>query len=98
MDKNRKKTGGRTTGTPNKVTSELRTRIQDFINDNFKYIESDFEKLDPRDRANLIIKLMEYVLPKQRQIEDTTLGQLFAMTPEQREQRIKELQNNLGNE
>ena len=87
---------GRPKGTPNKVTTELRVRISEFLEKNFETIETDFEKLEPRERAQLYIKLIEYVIPKMRTFEETTLSQLYQMTPEQREKRIKELEKTLS--
>jgi hypothetical protein len=89
---------GRPKGTPNKITGELRVRISEFLEKNFETIETDFEKLEPKERAQLYVKLIEYVIPKMRTFEETTLSQLYAMTPEQREQRIKELESILKNE
>ena len=87
---------GRPKGTPNRVTTELRVKISEFLEKNFETIETDFEKLEPRERAQLYVKLIEYVIPKMRTFEETTLSQLYQMTPEQREKRIKELEKTLS--
>jgi chemotaxis regulatin CheY-phosphate phosphatase CheZ len=87
---------GRPKGTPNKITGELRANIQTFLDANFETIIQAFETLDARDKLNYFVKLLEYAIPKQRQIEDTTLAQLFAMTPEQRAERIKEIEKTLN--
>jgi hypothetical protein len=42
------KTGGRTAGTPNKTTKEMRELITDL---SYKYLASDLESLEPRERA-----------------------------------------------
>lgn len=62
------KTGGRKTGTPNKVTSELKTWIQELIDGNRKKFETDLKGLDPKDRLVILEKLMQYVVPKQQSI------------------------------
>jgi hypothetical protein len=90
------KTGGRNKGTPNKVTADLRANIQAFLDANFETIIQAFETLDNRDKLNYFVKLLEYAIPKQRQIEDTTISQLFAMTPEQRAERIKEIEGTIN--
>lgn len=90
------KTGGRQTGTPNKVTADLRANIQTFLDANFSTFIQAFDKADDKDKMLYFVKLLEYAIPKQRQIEDTTLAQLFAMTPEQRAERIKEIENTLN--
>ena len=61
------KTGGRKAGTPNKVTSDLRGRIEQLVNDQFDSIKADLEALDPKDRIAAYQRFIEYVLPKQRE-------------------------------
>ena len=61
------KTGGRTAGTPNKVTSDLKSRIAALIDERFDAISSDLELLEPKDRVTAYLKFLEYVLPKQRE-------------------------------
>lgn len=97
MNKSRSKTGGRIKGTPNKVTADLRAKIQAFLDVNFDTMEAEFDNLEVKDKFNFYIKLIEFAIPKQRQIEDTTLAQLLAMTPEQRDARIKEIQEKINN-
>ncbi len=59
-----KKTGGRTKGTPNEVTKELRERVSNFLSDNWSLIESDFKKLAPKDRIVFYERILSYGLPK----------------------------------
>ncbi len=96
MKKSTNNPNGRPKGTPNKVTNELRVRISNFLEKNFDKVEQDFDELDPYQRVQFYTKLIEYVIPKMRTFEETTLSQLYAMTPEQREKRIKELENTLS--
>jgi hypothetical protein len=58
------KTGGRTAGTPNKLTKELRTVLKDFIFDELEALPAKLDELDTKDRIEIIIKIMPYVLPK----------------------------------
>jgi len=58
------KTGGREQGTPNKLTSDLRERISDFLNDNWELIEIDFKALQPDKRIMIFEKLLQYSLPR----------------------------------
>lgn len=62
-----KKTGGRTAGTPNKATGDLKGRIAALIDEQFDTIAADLDVLEPKDRITAYLKLMEYILPKQRE-------------------------------
>jgi len=63
------KTGGRSKGTPNKATQELREALNDFIESNIERIKTDFESLEPKDRVKLFSELLQYVLPKYQAIQ-----------------------------
>ena len=58
---------GRQKGTPNKSTTNLKFSIQQIVERQFETLESDLEGLDSRDKINFVLKLIEYVLPKQRE-------------------------------
>lgn len=62
--KGSEKTGGRTKGTPNRVTISLRTFVANLIDDNRRQIKKDLKSLKPKERLVLLEKLMQYVLPK----------------------------------
>jgi hypothetical protein len=59
-----KKTGGREQGTPNRLTKELRAVLKDLLFEELKNIPEQFTKLEPKDRLDLLIKLLPFVLPK----------------------------------
>lgn len=61
------KTGGRQKGTPNRLTTDLKSRIAEVVENGFEAIESDLEALEAKDRINAYLKLLEYVMPKQRE-------------------------------
>jgi hypothetical protein len=60
----RVKTGGRTAGTENKTTKEIRAVLKELINDELLNIETLLCELQPKERLELVIKLMPFVLPK----------------------------------
>jgi hypothetical protein len=62
--KGQKKTGGRTKGTPNRVTSDLRTWINDLLNKNRATFEADLQRLEPQQRLLLLLKLLDFAVPK----------------------------------
>jgi hypothetical protein len=59
-----KKTGGRAAGTPNKLTSELRTTLKGIIAGELEALPQTFEQLPAKERLELLIKLLPYCLPK----------------------------------
>ena len=65
----RKKTGGRSLGTGNKVSSELKTWIKELIDNNRQTVEADLKELEPKDRITIIEKFISYVIPKQKAID-----------------------------
>ncbi|RKD92521.1 hypothetical protein [Mangrovibacterium diazotrophicum] len=58
------KTGGRTKGTPNKLTGSLKEMIHQAITDEIETLPELLIKLEPKEKADFIIKLMPYVLPR----------------------------------
>jgi hypothetical protein len=58
------KTGGRQAGTPNRLTNELRATLKDILAKEYTGIPVLLEKLEPKDRLDMIVKLSIYVLPK----------------------------------
>jgi hypothetical protein len=59
-----KKTGGRIAGTPNKLTSELRTTLKEIIAGELDALPQTFEKLPAKERLELLVKMLPYCLPK----------------------------------
>jgi hypothetical protein len=66
-----KKTGGRTSGTPNKVTSELRKTLKGIIAAELDALPQTLGELPPRERLELLIKLLPFCMPKVNQISGT---------------------------
>ncbi|AEI51204.1 hypothetical protein [Runella slithyformis] len=58
------KTGGRTKGTPNRLTKEIRAVLKDVIGQQLESMPDILETLQPKEKLEFIIKLMPYVLPK----------------------------------
>lgn len=88
--KKRKKYGGRKKGTPNKDTRELRERLSDLIDMNFNKLQTDLDNLDPKERVNTVIKLLDFALPKLRSIENKV--DFMQLSDEQIDQIIKEIE------
>ena len=62
------KTGGRMLGTPNKLTKEIRIVLKNLLAKEIENLPDVLEQLEPRERADLLIKLIPYVLPKVKEI------------------------------
>ena len=58
------KYGGRQKGTPNKLTKEIRTVLKDLIFEELAEIKEHLDSLEPKQRIEIVIKLIPYVLPK----------------------------------
>ncbi len=64
MKAKREKTGGRVQGVPNKLSGDLRSKIQQIINDNIESVQFDLDQLEPMQRLQIIEKLISYCVPK----------------------------------
>ena len=85
---------GRPVGTQNKVTTDLRQSINDFLNDNWEQVKKDFEQLTPKDRLLFIEKLFKYSIPT---LQATSLNTSFdRLTDEQLNEIINRLTNNIN--
>ena len=72
FEKGHKKQGGRSKGTPNKTTAEIRENVKTLIEMNLPkmqdWIDATAEE-NPSKAIDIIIKLTDYVLPKLKSIE-----------------------------
>lgn len=67
-----KKYGGRQKGTPNRITKELRSVLKYVLYQELEQIQEHLETLNSKERVELLIKLMPYILPKVTSISHTT--------------------------
>jgi hypothetical protein len=68
------KTGGRTAGTLNKTTSEIREHYQNLVSNNLEQLDNDLKSLEPLQRLKMIIELSKFVVPTLKATELTTTG------------------------
>jgi hypothetical protein len=59
-----KKYGGREAGTPNRLTKELRAALKNILHQEIELLPDHFDKLEPKDRLELLVKLLPFALPK----------------------------------
>ena len=59
-----KKFGGREVGTPNRLTKELRTVLKEIVFKELEQLHDTMQSLEPKDKLELLIKILPFVLPK----------------------------------
>lgn len=59
---------GRPKGTPNKATAELKELIKTFVENEIEEVENLLIELTPKERLDILCKLLPYVLPKQTEL------------------------------
>ena len=84
---------GRTKGTPNRTTKQLRECITDFLDNNFQRLEKDFDLLTPRDRIKFYCDLLQYGLPKLQTVQLET--DFDRLTDTELDNIINELKSNI---
>ena len=65
----RKKTGGRSEGTPNKATASIREAFKNMIEDNLELIREDLASLKPIERLKVITDLAKFCVPTLKSID-----------------------------
>ena len=65
------KTGGRQKGTPNRLTKEIRNVLKDFVHKEMQLLPDHFETLQNEARIQLLIKIIPFVLPREKQVSHT---------------------------
>lgn len=66
------KTGGRTKGTPNRVTADLKKWICDIIDGSSEQFMIDIVQMDSAERVRTILSLINYIIPKQGSFNSET--------------------------
>lgn len=64
MKGNTNNPNGRPKGTANKITTSLRGKIDDLLNENWHTVQSDLNSLEPKDRLMFLEKLLSFAVPK----------------------------------
>jgi hypothetical protein len=69
MEEKSKRIGGRGKGTRNRTTVQTKAIIQKIVNDEIDGLPTLLDKLKPVDRANVVCKLIAYLVPKQSSVQ-----------------------------
>ncbi|NID11552.1 hypothetical protein [Fibrivirga algicola] len=72
----RAKTGGRTAGTPNHATKELREKLQGILQTTIDELPDTLAEMGPNDRAKLLTALLPYILPKLTTVDITAQAEI----------------------
>ena len=67
--KGSEKTGGRKKGTPNKVSADVRSAVADIVSGHLDMVAHDLRLLAPKERIDVVVKLLPFVIPKQTDID-----------------------------
>jgi hypothetical protein len=92
---------GRPKGAGNKVSAQQREYLRDLLLTNKEKLETEMQKLNGRSYVLTYIALMQYILPKPSTAELKEVPKLeeyIAMTLEERQATIEEIQESIQNE
>lgn len=64
------RSGGREKGTANKITTELRSMISDFLTNEWESVMTDFKQLQPKERLIFYERLLQYCIPKNSKVDN----------------------------
>jgi hypothetical protein len=64
----RNKTGGRTAGTPNKITADIRESLRNFVESNILTVQQNFDALEPKDKLKFLSDILPFILPKMQSV------------------------------
>ena len=70
------KKGGRSKGTPNRLTSEFRVLLKSILYEEVERIPEYLKSLEPKEKLEAVIKLLNYSVPKVKPI-DSSDGEPF---------------------
>jgi hypothetical protein len=80
---------GRPKGVKNKSTDQLRQTLNEFIDKNISGLQSDFDKLQPVQRLQMLDKLLRHVLPApMNELENLTDESLDKLIEKLRHERV----------
>ena len=88
---------GRIKGSKNKATKDIKDRLLKLVNDNMEDLQYDLDHLEPKDRVQAIINLINYTTPKLKTV-DATVTAITELSPskiaelEKMQELVKEIE------
>ncbi len=55
---------GRPKGAKDRVKGDILAQVKEFIETNMESIQKDYDALDPKERMQFLLKLLEFAIPK----------------------------------
>ncbi len=89
---------GRPRGSKNRADAELKKWVEEFVNSQKRQFQRDLKALSPYQRAKIMEKLFQYVLPKKQavtldeelKLEYAELERLMNLVPDEALERLEE--------
>lgn len=82
--KGQPKLGGRKKGTPNKMTVEIKKKVDKILSITLNNLNKDLKKMDVKDRIQVINALTRFVLPTAVRLEEDSHSNLTITWKEQK--------------
>ena len=60
---------GRSAGTPNKATTEIKEAFQMLLEDNLPTLQRDISSLEPKQRVKFMLDLASFIIPKMKSVD-----------------------------
>ncbi len=76
---------------PSKVSGQTKEKIARLVDKLFDDVMGDMDSLETKDKANLLVKLIEYEIPKRRAVESTV--ELSMLSDEEVNELIERIMN-----
>lgn len=82
------KTGGRQKGTSNKLSGTVKEMITQFVTDELQHLPTLLNKLEPKEKIDLLLKLLPYTTPKIAPVDAP-----IEKSPQERREFLKRMMN-----
>jgi hypothetical protein len=66
-----KKFGGRKIESKNKTPFQTKVMLKEFVDKQLDNFEETIDKLEPKEQAELVVKMLPYVVPRQSEVSIT---------------------------